>query len=97
MGKYSNCVCLPEGVEMALTIAPASPEGGGNWWEGEQVIPLKKVRDLHPRKIHLATIQRWCLKGLLVKSRRVRLQSWKEGGERFTTVEAYRRFVAKQN
>jgi hypothetical protein len=67
------------------------------WWEEETKIPIRGVLKLHPQKIRISTIKRWCKKGLLIKQERIRLESWKEGRERFTTVEAYRRFVNRQN
>ncbi|MGH7127569.1 MAG: DUF1580 domain-containing protein [Planctomycetaceae bacterium] len=68
-----------------------------HWWNGEQRIPLLAVARQHPRGVHLETVRRWCLRGLRVRGRCVRLESWKEGSERFTTQEAYERFVAWQN
>lgn len=69
-----------------------------NWWEGEEKIGLRRVCDLYAGKISVKSVRRWCVDGLLKSEGvRIRLESWKEGGERFTTVEAYRRFVAKQN
>lgn len=64
-------------------------------YEGENKIPIRDVCQLHPRGVSYSTVHRWCAIGLC--HGRIRLESWKEGGERFTTVEAYRRFVERLN
>lgn len=59
----------------------------------ETVVSLKWIQEKHPTAISLRTVRRWCYDGLLdSQGRRVLLESARLGGERVTSVEAYRRF-----
>lgn len=59
----------------------------------QQFIALLEAAANFPNRPHVATLVRWSLKG--VGPRRVKLQTWKVGGRRYTTQEAIDRFVAQ--
>jgi hypothetical protein len=58
-------------------------------WDTDSLIPLAKA----PLPGHVATKWRWAMKGV----RGVKLESIVVGGQRFTTADACRRFVANLN
>ncbi len=66
----------------------------------EQIIRLNDVADWLPRrapgrKVSQVTLWRWATKGVRgVDGRRVRLETIKLGGRRYTSVEAVERFAA---
>lgn len=47
----------------------------------------------HKEKVGIATVWRWATNGI----GGVRLESFRIGRKRFTTAEAFQRFIAKQN
>lgn len=59
----------------------------------ESRITLQEVANIHTRGVDVSTVRRWCTRGV----RGVTLESFVEGGERFTTSEAYERFIRRQN
>jgi len=63
------------------------------WRDGEEPLTMAQVAKLHPRGVSVGTVRRWARIGIAG----VILESWTEGGERFTTREAYQRFVVQQN
>lgn len=65
--------------------------------DSEARIPLAELPQWlrTPRPLHKATAWRWALKG--VGKPRVKLESEKVGGQRFTTASAIARFLAALN
>jgi len=61
--------------------------------EFNQFIALLKAAAYFPNRPHAGTLMRWALKG--VGPSRVKLQTWKVGGRRYTTRDAIDRFVAQ--
>lgn len=59
----------------------------------EDKLTLAAVAQMHPSNVHIETVRRWCLRGV----GGVKLESFKEGGERLTTVQAYERFILRLN
>ncbi len=60
---------------------------------GEDLVGLDTIQRLHPRPITLRAIQYWCTRGV----RGIVLWNRLIGGERFTSLTAYRRFVEELN
>ena len=58
-----------------------------------QFVALSEAAAHFPGRPHIGTLIRWALKG--VGQHRVKLQTWKVGGRRYTTQEAIERFVAQ--
>lgn len=59
----------------------------------EQHFPLTEAPAHCIGRPHLKTVMRWALKG--VGPNRVKLQTWKSGGRRYTNQAAIDRFVAQ--
>lgn len=57
----------------------------------ETVLSLTEAAKIAPGRPHLATIWRWCQRGV----RGVKLETIVVGGRRFTTTEALERFIAR--
>lgn len=56
----------------------------------ERAIPLTKSPKYFPGKPHVSTVFRWAL-----RADDRRLETFKCGGRRFTTIEAIERFIAR--
>jgi len=56
-------------------------------------LTLNQAADLFPRRPHIATMHRWCLRGC----RGVKLRSWMLGGVRHVTPEAVEEFLLALN
>lgn len=64
----------------------------------ETTVDLWWVKEKHPTDISIESVRRWCRSGVCgMNGRRVILESVKVGGTRVTSIEAYRRFVQRQN
>jgi DNA-binding transcriptional MerR regulator len=64
----------------------------------DKPIRLSVITKMHPMGVSMVTVRRWASRGLLrPDGERVRLYSWKIGGERFTTISAYEDFVRELN
>lgn len=65
----------------------------------ERMIPLNEAARLLPRpggrQISKVSLWRWATKGVKSGASRVRLETIKVGGTRYTTVEAIERFAAR--
>ncbi len=59
----------------------------------EQVISLPEARARLPRRPNMSTIFRWQLNGV----RGIRLETFLQGGRRYTSVEALERFLQRIN
>ena len=55
----------------------------------ENVIPIKDAPKHTPGRPHIATVNRWHIRG----ARGVRLETILVGGKRFTSIEAIQRFI----
>jgi hypothetical protein len=56
-------------------------------------LTLNQAADLFPRRPHVATMHRWCLRGC----RGVKLRSWMIGSVRHTTPDAVEEFLRELN
>lgn len=61
--------------------------------QNETVLSFQAASDAVPGKPHVSTLHRWANEGL----GGVRLEAFKLGGRRFTTLEALHRFFEKTN
>lgn len=64
---------------------------------GEKPIALEHVGDLVEPPLDRSSIWRYVLKGVKVDGSAVKLDSVKIGGKRYTSLEAWQRFIAAQN
>jgi len=58
--------------------------------ETQDLLSITQAASRIPGRPHVATVHRWVHSGL----QGVRLDSWKVGGKRFTSIEAIERFIA---
>ncbi len=62
--------------------------------ESEQIISLHQARNYFTPRKHIRTINRYVFEGVMIfNGKRFRLESYKEGGRRHTSVEAVQRFI----
>lgn len=65
--------------------------------ENERVIPIREAPKHIPGRPNVSTAYRWMTDGVKVSgtNERVRLETVKVGGQRFTSIEAIQRFIAR--